>query len=71
MDNSRILSNRMKYSSNHAKKIKYNKYHRDLTYELWNETNTYQSILTDTYSIGYIFQLVGAFEKFTFFENMD
>lgn len=42
----------MKYSSNHAESIKYNKYHRDLAYELSNETNTYQSILTDTYSIG-------------------
>ena len=37
---------------------------------LRNETNTYLPVLTDTYSIGYMFQLVGAFEKLDFFENV-
>ena len=50
--------------------MKYNKYHRHLAYELRYETNTYQSILTDTYSIGYMFHLMDAFEKFDFFENV-
>ena len=60
---STLLSNPLKYSLNHAKRIKYNKYHRHLPYELRNKTNTYQSVLTDTYSVGYMFQLIGAFEK--------
>ena len=64
-----LLSNPLKYSLNHAERMKYNKYHRHLTYELRNGTNIYQSVVTDTYSIGYMFQLVGAFEKFDFFEN--
>ena len=67
---STLLSNPLKYSLNHAERMKYNKYHRHLAYELRNETNAYQSVLTDTYSIGYMFQLVGAFEKFDFFENV-
>ena len=50
--------------------MKYDKYHRHLAYELRNETNTHQSILTDTYSISYMFQLVGALEKFDFFKKM-
>ena len=66
---STLLSNPLKYSLNYAERMKYNKYHRHLAYELRNETNIYQSVSTDTYSIGYMFQLVGAFEKFDFFEN--
>ena len=66
---STLLSSPLKYSLNYAERMKYNKYHRHLAYELRNETNIYQSVSTDTYSIGYMFQLVGAFEKFDFFEN--
>ena len=65
-----LLSNLLKYSLNHAERMKYKIYHKHLAYELRNETNTYQSVLADIYSIGYMLQLVGAFEKFDFFENV-
>ena len=67
---SKLLSNPLKYSLNHAERMKYNKYHINLAYDLRNETNKYQFILTDTYTIGYIFQFVGAFENFEFFKNV-
>ena len=68
--NSTLLSNPLKYSLNHAERMKFGKCLRHLAYELWHKANTYQSILWDTYWIGYIFQLVGVFEKFDFFQNV-
>ena len=63
---STLLSNPLKYSLNYAERMKYNKYHRHLAYELRNETIIYQSVSTDIYSFGYMFQLVGAFESLIF-----
>ena len=39
---------------------KYNKYHRHLAYELRNIPGSKQSILTDTYSVGFMFKHLGA-----------
>jgi len=42
---------------------KYNKYHRHLAHELRNITGSTQTVLTDTYSVGYVLKNIGHYES--------
>ena len=65
-----LISKPVIYSLNEKSAKIYNKYHRQLAYELCNIKNTPQSVLTDTYSVGYVLQFIGAFNNFEFLENI-
>eukprot|EP00112_Aurelia_sp_Birch-Aquarium-sp1_P025741 Seg873.16 transcript_id=Seg873.16/GoldUCD/mRNA.D3Y31 product="Mitogen-activated protein kinase kinase kinase 1" protein_id=Seg873.16/GoldUCD/D3Y31 len=51
------------YCLNEEQREKYNKHHRHLAHELRNAAGTQQSVMTDTYSIGYLIKYIGYYTK--------
>ena len=54
-----LITSPVTYNLNSEEKMRYNKYHSYLAYELCNVPNAKQSVLTDTYSVGYCLKHIG------------
>ena len=54
-----LISNPVTYNLNLEEQIRYNAHHSYLAYELRNVPNTKQSVLTDTFSVGYCLKHIG------------
>lgn len=57
------ISNPAVYNLKDTSREKYNRDHRYLAWELRNKPNTKQSVLTDTYSLGYLIKYIGYYEN--------
>ena len=57
------IENPLTYCLNAEQRRKYNKHHRHLAHELRYSAGTQQSVMTDTYSIGYLIKYIGYYTK--------